>query len=99
MYLEVQAGRGRMDLLILHNTRKYVVETKIWEGDLLYEAGKKQLAKYLSIENANEGYYVVFDHRKNPEPQVETQTLPDLTIRSYVIPVVQERPSISALQT
>lgn len=96
MYLEVQAGRGRMDLLILHNTRKYVVETKIWEGDLLYEAGKKQLAKYLSIENANEGYYVVFDHRKNPKPQVETQTLQNLTIRSYVIPVVQERPSTSA---
>ena len=87
MYLEVQTGRGRIDLLILHNTRKYVVETKIWEGDLLYEAGKAQLAKYLSIENANEGYYVVFDHRKNPEPQVETQTLQDLTIRSYVIPV------------
>ena len=98
MYLEVQAGRGRMDILILHNTRKYVVETKIWEGDLLYEAGKRQLAKYLSIENANEGYYVVFDHRKNPEPQVETQTLQNLTIRSYVIPVVQERPSAPAAQ-
>ena len=93
MSLEVQTGRGRMDLLILHNTRKYIVETKIWEGDLLYEAGKEQLAKYLSIENVNEGYYVVFDHRKNPEPQVETQTLQDLTIRSYVIPVLQERPS------
>ena len=98
MYLEVQTGRGRMDLLILHNARKYVVETKIWEGDLLYEAGKAQLAKYLGIENANEGYYVVFDHRKNPEPRVETQTLQDLTIRSYVIPVVQERPSDSAAQ-
>ena len=98
MYLEVQTGRGRMDLLILHNTRKYVVETKIWEGDLLYEAGKQQLAKYLSIENANEGYYVVFDHRKNPKPQVETQILQDLTIRSYVIPVVQEQPSAPASQ-
>ena len=96
MYLEVQTGRGRMDLLILHNARKYIVETKIWEGDLLYEAGKEQLAKYLSIENANEGYYVVFDHRKNPEPRVETQTLRDLTIWSYVIPVVQERPSAPA---
>ena len=92
MYLEVQTGRGRIDLLILHNTRKYVVETKIWEGDLLYEAGKAQFAKYLSIENANEGYYVVFDHRKNPEPRIETQTLRDLTIRSYVILVLQERP-------
>ena len=93
MYLEVPTGRGRMDLLILHDARKYVVETKIWEGDLLYEAGKEQLAKYLSIENADEGYYVVFDHRKNPEPRVETETIQDLTIRSYVIPVVQARPS------
>lgn len=93
MYLEVQTGRGRMDLLILHNARKYIVETKIWESDLLYEASKAQLAKYLTIENVNEGYYVVFDHRKKPEPQVETQALQDLTIRSYVIPVVQERPS------
>ena len=99
MYLEVRTGRGRMDLLILHNARKYVVETKIWEGDLLYEAGKQQLAKYLSIENANEGYYVVFDHRKNPEPRLETQTLQDMTIRSYVIPVVQERPSDPAIRT
>ena len=98
MYLEVQTGRGRIDLLILHKARKYVVETKIWEGDLLYEAGKQQLAKYLSTENANEGYYVVFVHRKNPQPRVETQTLQDLTIRSYVIPVVQERPSDPAAQ-
>ena len=93
MYLEVQTGRGRMDLLILHNACKYIVETKIWEGDLLYEAGKAQLAKYLTIEDVKEGYYVVFDHRNNPEPQVETQTLQGLTIRSYVIPVVQELPS------
>ena len=99
MYLEVQTGRGRIDLLILHNTRKYVVETKIWEGDLLYEADKQQLAKYLSIEKVNEGYYVVFDHRKNPESRAETQTLQDLTIRSYVIPVVQERPSAPAAHT
>ena len=33
MYLEVQTGRGRMDILILHNNRKYIVETKIWGGD------------------------------------------------------------------
>ena len=76
-----------------------MVETKIWEGDLLYEAGKQQLARYLSIENTNEGYYVVFDHRKNPEPRVETETLQDLMIQSYVIPVVQERPSVPAAQT
>ena len=45
------------------------------------------------LEDAAEGYYVVFDHRKNPAPRTETETLSNLTIRSYVIPMVQEPPS------
>lgn len=93
MYLEVQTGRGRLDLLILHNKRKYIVETKIWGGEPRYQAGKSQLVAYVKSENAEEGYYVVFDHRKTPEPRVETEEIEDLTIRSYVIPVLQELPS------
>ena len=93
MFLEVQTGRGRMDLIILHNGQKYIVETKIWEGERRYQAGKKQLSRYLKLEDAREGYYVVFDHRATPEPRVETETLEDLTIRSYVIPVLQTHPS------
>ena len=93
MYLEVQTGRGRMDLLIYHNRKKYIVETKIWEGDSRYQAGKKQLAAYLKLEGTTQGYYIVFDHRQEPEPRVETETIDDVTVRSYVIPVVQERPS------
>ncbi len=93
MYLEVQTGRGRLDILILHNNRKYIVETKIWGGDTRYQAGKAQLAAYVRTEKAVEGYYVVFDHRKTPEPRVETETFEGLTIRSYVIPVIQELPS------
>ena len=93
LYLEVQTGRGRMDILILHNQRKYIVETNIWGGDIRYQAGKTQLAAYVKLEKAVEGYYVVFDHREEPEPRVETETLDGSTIRSYVISVVQERPS------
>ncbi len=93
MYLEVQTGRGRMDLLILHNQRKYIVETKIWEGERHYQAGKKQLATYLKLEGADEGYYIVFDHRSEPVPLVETEIHDELRIRSYVIPVIQEVPS------
>ena len=85
MYLEVQTGRGRMDLLILHNSQKYIVETKIWEGERRYQAGKAQLAAYIQLEKAEEGYYVVFDHRDAPEPRVETETLDGIPIRSYVI--------------
>ncbi len=93
MYLEVQTGRGRMDIVIFYNARKYIVETKIWEGPRSYQAGKKQLAAYLQLEGAAEGYYVVFDHRQNPEVQVETETINGVQIRSYVIPVIQKPPS------
>ena len=48
---------------------------------------------YVRTEGAEEGYYVVFDHRDTPEPRVETETIDGLTLRSYVIPVIQERPS------
>ena len=93
MYMEVPTGRGRMDLIILHKEKKYIVETKVWRSERHYAEGKRQLTAYLSIEGVTEGYYVVFDHRETPEPRTETETIDELTIRSYVIPVVQERPS------
>ncbi len=93
MHIEVQTGRGRMDIIITHNQQKYIVETKIWRGDGRYQAGKKQLAGYLISEGVTEGYYIVFDHREEPEPRVETETIEGLTIRSYIIPVMQEAPS------
>ena len=93
MYLEVQTGRGRMDLLLIHNKRKYIVETKIWEGKSRYASGKKQLATYAKLEGTEQGYYVVFDHREKPKPIVETETIDDITIRSYVMPVLQAHPS------
>ena len=93
MYMEVPTGRGRMDLLILHKGQKYIVETKIWGSEQHYQTGKTQLAAYLKLERANEGYYVVFDHRQPAAPRVETERVAGVKIRSYVIPVVQERPS------
>ena len=93
MHIEVQTGRGRMDLIITHNQRKYVVETKVWRGDLSYQKGKRQLASYLKLEVANEGYYIIFDHRVNPEQRSETEEIEGFKIRSYVIPVMQARPS------
>ena len=90
---EVETGRGKMDLLITRAGRKYIVETKIWRGNVRYQLGKKQLAAYLKLEGETQGYYVVFDHRRTPEPRVETETIESVKLRSYVIPVVQEQPS------
>ncbi len=93
MHIEVQTGRGRIDLLITHNQRKYIVETKVWRGEVSYQKGLNQLASYLKSEGASEGYYVVFDHRTNPEPRTENHEIDGYNIRSYVIPVLQKRPS------
>jgi hypothetical protein len=93
MYLEVRTGRGRMDLIILHQHDKYIVETKLWEGNKLYQAGKMQLAKYLKLEEIATGYYVVFDHRFKPEARAEEETIEGQIIVSYTIPVIQEKPS------
>ena len=71
-----------MDILIRHNHRKYIVETKIWGGDVRYQTGKAQLAAYLKLEKAVAGYYVVFDHRTQPESRAETDTIDGLTIRT-----------------
>ena len=82
-----------MDILITHNQQKYIIETKVWRGDRHYQAGKRQLAAYLKLEGTTEGYYVVFDHRQDPKSHLETETIDGIIVRSYVIPVVQERPS------
>ena len=58
-----------------------------------YQVGKKQLVAYLKLEGAVQGYYVVFDHRGNSEPRVETEELDGIVLRSYVIPVIQEPPT------
>ena len=96
MYLEVPTDRGRADLIIAHKGRKYIVETKVWRNEKTYQAGKQQLAAYLKLEGETEGYYVVFDYRQNPEPRIETDTVDGYTIRSYVIPVLQETLSVVA---
>ena len=93
MHIEVQTGRGRMDLIVTHNQQKYIVETKIWRGHRYYQAGKRQLAMYLKLERVTEGFYVVFDHRQVPAPRVETEIIDGVTIRCYVISVMQKVPT------
>ena len=96
MHLEVPTGRGRTDLIIGHQGRKYIIETKVWRNERAYEAGKRQLAAYLTLEGERDGYYIVFDYRQKSDPRVETDTIDGCTIRSYLIPILQEVPSTAA---
>jgi len=82
-----------MDLLIIHEQRRYIIETKLWEGKGLYARGKKQLAAYLGAEGEEKGYYVVFDHRSKPEARRDDEQIEGKKVISFVIPVVQKRSS------
>lgn len=93
MYLEVPTGRGIADLIVSHNGKKYIIETKVWRSERRYKAGKSQLAAYLKSEGETQGYYIVFDHRQHPNPLIETEEIDGCTIMSYIVPVVQAIPS------
>ncbi len=91
IYPEVPTGRGRMDIIILYESRKYIIETKLWKGEKHYQDGKKQLAQYLQREGAEEGYYVVFDYRKRQtKERREIENIDEKTILSYCIPILSK---------
>ncbi|WP_160675940.1 AAA family ATPase [Clostridium sp. C8-1-8] len=67
-YKEVQISEERrIDLVIQYNHNKYVIETKIWHGDIAHQKGLKQLKNYLSIEGLGKGYLLIFSFNKNKE--------------------------------
>ena len=88
VYREVPTGRGRMDVILILGIRKYIVETKLWRGKASWEAGKRQLATYLATEGVSEGYYVVFDLRRQlKEIQHVQEVIDDKRIVSFQIPL------------
>ncbi|MBC8234003.1 AAA-like domain-containing protein [bacterium] len=87
LYPEVPTGRGRMDIILLYRNEKQIVETKLWRGEKRYQSGKRQLAAYLDKEGVQRGYYIVFDHRQNAQPQYEREVVAGKEIISYCIPI------------
>lgn len=66
IFTEVDTGSGRMDIIVVHQGKRYIIETKIWRGQSYFDQGLPQLAQYLESEGEREGYLVVFHAR----PQV-----------------------------
>jgi len=62
---EVQSGLGRIDILLTYKRQRYIIETKVNRGSdfsVILEEGINQLAgKYLTSEDVEAGYLVIFD--------------------------------------
>ena len=91
LFTEVNSGEGRLDLLVTHQGRRYVVETKLWRGQLEYERGLAQLRNYLASEGQTTGYYVVFHALPNVYGKLNHEELEfvveekGMTIHVYLI--------------
>ncbi|MCP4218178.1 MAG: AAA family ATPase, partial [bacterium] len=64
-FKEVQISEEkRLDVVITYGNKKYIVELKIWHGDVYHGEGIKQLCDYLERQNQTVGYLVIYDLRK-----------------------------------
>jgi len=54
----------RTDLIIDYGTEQFIVELKLWKGELKHEKAHEQLIEYLDSKNKSEGYLITFDFRK-----------------------------------
>ena len=60
---EIRNGK-RTDVIIDYKSGQYIVELKLWYGDLTHEKAYEQLFEYLESKKADTGYLLTFDFRK-----------------------------------
>ena len=71
-FKEVQISEEkRLDIVIVYNTNKYIIELKIWRGEKYHKRGLKQLANYLDINEQEKGYLLIFNFNKDKEYKKE----------------------------
>lgn len=57
----------RMDLVVVDQRDRFVLELKTWKGQLYNEQGVTQLLGYMEKLTVERGYLLTFDFRKQPE--------------------------------
>jgi hypothetical protein len=73
-HLESETRDGeRTDVIIDYNSEQFIVELKLWYGDVTHEDAFEQIAGYLESRNRDVGYLLTFDFRKTKnvgKPQI-----------------------------
>ena len=71
--------------MIQYNQNKYVIETKIWHGDIAHQKGLVQLKNYLNIEGLDKGYLLIFNFNKNKEYTNEKYIIEEKEIFEVIV--------------
>ena len=70
----------RMDIVIDYLGERFVVELKIWRGEVYHEKGEQQLANYLDYYHLDKGYMLTYSFNKNKNTALTTKTVQDKTL-------------------
>jgi len=54
-----------MDLCVIFNDKKYIIELKILYNNKIIEKGKEQIAEYMDTMDENCGWLIIFDRDTN----------------------------------
>jgi hypothetical protein len=74
IHREYALGRKRLDLLLIWQKQKIVIELKVYKDQKTLPDGLLQTAEYMDIAGALEGYLVIFDKRdKTWEEKIYTK--------------------------
>jgi len=60
---EVRSGK-RTDVIVDYLSEQFIVELKLWYGEVAHENAFEQVSDYLSSKNKDIGYLLTFDFRK-----------------------------------
>ena len=55
----------RMDIVVDFNKDQFIIELKLWKGEMSKEKAYEQLIDYMDTKNADKGYLLIFDFRIN----------------------------------
>ena len=65
-FVEPQTRQNkRMDVVITYGHKKYIVELKIWNGEVYRVKGIEQLTQYIKEQGLKEGYLLTFNFNKS----------------------------------
>ena len=86
-HIESQTNDFKIDIIVDYASEQFIIELKIWHGPKNHKEAYKQLANYLKIKNADTGYLLTFDFRKeaNKERKAEWIDINDKKIFDVIL--------------
>ncbi|MCP4111150.1 MAG: hypothetical protein GY749_37435 [Desulfobacteraceae bacterium] len=74
------ADERRMDIVITYKNIRYVIELKIWRGEVYHRKGLRQLSDYLDTYSLKQGWLLIYDFNKNKKYKQEQIVFEDKEI-------------------